>query len=80
MSVRTSASLFFFLGVPPALGRTFTNEEVNKKPESSSLSHGLWLRRLVRRSKRPLGKHWKLMEQFAGNRRHAGAVSISGKW
>jgi predicted permease len=45
MSVRTSANLFSLLGVAPALGRPFTNEEVEEKVRVVVISHGLWQRR-----------------------------------
>src|SRR5262245_32628839 len=45
MSIRASANLFPLLGVAPALGRTFTADEVQQKARVVVLSHGLWQRR-----------------------------------
>jgi putative ABC transport system permease protein len=45
MSIRASANLFPLLGVAPALGRTFTADEVQQRARVVVLSHGLWQRR-----------------------------------
>ena len=45
MSVHASASLFSLLGVAPALGRTFTDDEEQQKVRIAVLSHSLWQRR-----------------------------------
>jgi predicted permease len=45
MSIRASANLFPLLGVAPALGRTFTADEVQQRTRVVVLSHGLWQRR-----------------------------------
>jgi putative ABC transport system permease protein len=44
-SLRASANLFPLLGVAPALGRAFTDEEEQQKIRVVILSHGLWQRR-----------------------------------
>lgn len=45
MSIRASANFFPLLGVGPALGRTFTADEVQQRARVVVLSHGLWRRR-----------------------------------
>src|SRR5262245_18226494 len=47
MSLRVSANLFQLLGVAPALGRTFTPDEVQQKSRVAVISHGLWQRRFA---------------------------------
>ncbi len=44
-SARASANLFRLLGVAPALGRTFTDDEERQQARVVVLSHGLWRRR-----------------------------------
>jgi predicted permease len=41
-SQRTSANLFSLLGVAPAIGRTFSEDEVQQKARVVVISHGLW--------------------------------------
>jgi predicted permease len=45
MSVRASANVFSILGAAPAIGRTFTADEVEHKTRVVILSHSLWQRR-----------------------------------
>ncbi len=45
-AIRTSPNLFSLLGVEPALGRTFVEEEnIPGGPNAAIISHGLWQRR-----------------------------------